>query len=181
VRAGISPHHGPRPQRALEHPHLVWGAARASQQAQGMEPWPPLTGVAIALGPPRALLHLWRSDQQPRKVPGLQERKEGAPIAPSRCQRHGRDPTRRPPVGHALSGNRVRATAAHRLRSVTGGNRHLRRVGPHVDARRGQGDGGPLRGESRLSARMWLLAVGPGRLRQQRGHRPRQGVRERRR
>jgi hypothetical protein len=119
--------------------------------------------------------------QQHLKAPGLQKFTQREPIDPGRFQGHRRDPARGQPVGQALSVNRVRAKAAHRLGLVTGGHRHIMRFSPHVEARRMPDDGGQLGWESGLGARLWLLAVSPGRLRQHKGHRQRQWGRERRR
>jgi hypothetical protein len=181
VLAGIGQSHRPRPQRAAQHAHLVWGAERASQQANGLEPWPPLAVVDSTLRPPRDLLHRWRIDQPHLNAPARQELKPRTPRDPSRFQGHGRDPARGPPVGQALSIDRVRATAAHRLGVVTGGHRHNMRFGPHVNACGPQVDGGQLGWERGLGARRLRRAVGHGRLRQHRAPRERQWGQERRR
>jgi hypothetical protein len=140
--AGRGQQHGALPQRAAQYADLIRGAKGAGQQANGLEPLPPLAGVGITCGPPLDLLYRLRIDQQHLEATALQPLKEGDPIDPGRFQGDGGDTPEGQPVGRGGSVDCVRAKAAHRLRIVTRGNRHIMGFGPHVDARRMQVDGG---------------------------------------
>jgi hypothetical protein len=181
MRARRAQSHRPRPQRAAPHAHLGWGADRAGQQAERLEPLASWTVVPSALGPSLALLHRWRIDPPHLNAAGLQELTPRAPGDPGRFQGHGRDPARRSPVGPALSGDGVRANAAHRLGIITGGPRDIIGLGPPVETGRVPVDGGPWGWKSRLGATLWRLTVGPRGLHAQLGDRPWPWGRERRR
>jgi hypothetical protein len=137
--------------------------------------------VAIALRPPVELLHLWRVDPQHRQAPGLPALNQRAPRDSRRFQGHGREPAGRQPVGSGFPVDGRRATAAHRLRSITGRPGDIMGVGAHVDTRCVPVNGGQLGWQSRLGAPLWRLTVDHRGLHAPRRDRQGQGGRERRR
>lgn len=69
-----------------------------------MEPWPPLAGVDVALGPPFALLHLLRIDLQDLAAVALQQLNQGEPIDHRRFQGEG---VMRPPTNQSANASQA--------------------------------------------------------------------------
>jgi hypothetical protein len=157
VLAGRGPPQGAVPPRAAQDADRIRGAQRPGQPTNGREPLPPWAVMASTLRPPPALPSLWRVDQPHLAPPALQSRPAGAPRDSRRRPGDRRETPLGQPVGQGGSGDGVRPTAAHRLRIVTRGNRHIMGFGPHVNARGVEIDGRKVRGESRLRAsQLWL-------------------------
>ncbi len=117
-----------------QHTHLVGRPERPGQQAEGMEALDPLAVLHVTCGSALALLHVRRIDEEDREATRLQERKEREPRDSGRCEGDGGAPTGGQPGGAGVQVGGIGAKTAHRLRVITGWNRHKVGCGPDINA-----------------------------------------------
>ena len=174
--ARLGQEHGALAEVAAEHADRVRGPERPRQEAKGREALDPLAVMPVTCGPALAVLAVLRVAQAHLAATCLKQLTEGDPRDPSGF--HG-DRGARPrdqPSRQGFAVGRGGGTAAHRLGSITGGDRHIMGFGPDIDAGGMAVGGRPWRRPCGLGTGLFLLAWGHGPLHKRRGRRSAAGA-----
>jgi hypothetical protein len=123
--------------QSTHHAHPLLGAKRALQQPIAHQLLQPLAVEHVGLAP-RHVLDVARVDQQhPQPVP-LQQFVHRNPVHPGGFRGHGVDRAADQPIGQLLQIGGAHAELAHRLARAVGGDRHVVRRAPHIEAESGE-------------------------------------------